>query len=66
MLHLRAVCFENFKKPGLYQASDKGARRDCPKVFEKVAPHFLSLWLKRRLMVVASEISVTFGFERES
>jgi len=32
------VCVANFKN------------RDCLKVFEKAAPHFVSLWLRRRLM----------------
>ena len=36
------------QKPGLSQVSATGARRDCPKVFEKVAPHFLRLQVNRR------------------
>jgi hypothetical protein len=37
------------QKPGLYQASHARCvtRRDCPKVFEKVAPHFHRLRVSR-------------------
>ncbi|MFO7974216.1 MAG: hypothetical protein R6V12_06250, partial [Candidatus Hydrogenedentota bacterium] len=49
------------QKPGLYQVSDEGARRDCPTVFEQAAPHFHGLRVSRRLMLHCLENSSGVG-----